>query len=225
LGLRDVFYDRLLDFFHSKAIKVDAVATLLCRLLIAHLPASVVPKVNGRLIFIGDGIKKAKTGRKMPAVKLLHQESANNTKPEYIYGHSCQAVSLLVGCAKSFFALPITCRIHEGVVISNRATKSLLDKMVDLIVSLAIKQPYYFVLDAYYASSIMANGLIGDGGHLISRVRSNAVAYYCAEPTTKKRGRKKIYGEKIKLKALFKKTDQFVQAPSPVYGENDVDIK
>ena len=78
LGLRAFYYDRLLDFFHSNAVMVDAVATLWCRLLITYLPASVVPRVNGRLIFIGDGIKKAKTGRKMPAVKLLHQESANN---------------------------------------------------------------------------------------------------------------------------------------------------
>jgi hypothetical protein len=226
LGLRAFYYDRLLDFFHSNAVMVDAVATLWCRLLITYLPASVVPRVNGRLIFIGDGIKKAKTGRKMPAVKLLHQESANNTKPEYIYGHSCQAIALLCGCAQSFFALPLICRIHEGVVFSNRATKSLLDKMVDLIVSLTIDQPYYFVLDAYYASSIMVKGLIHDGGHLISRVRSNAVAYYCAEqPTGKKRGRKKIYGEKIKLKILFKKTDRFIEAPSPVYGEIGVTIR
>jgi len=29
----------------------------------------------------------AKTGRKMPAVKKLHQQSTNNTKPEFIYGH------------------------------------------------------------------------------------------------------------------------------------------
>ena len=226
LGLRDVFYDRLLDFFHSNAVKVDAVAKVWCRILITCLPSSLVPRVNGRLIFIGDGIKKAKTGRKMPAVKLLHQESANNTKPEYIYGHSCQAIALLVGCAQSFFALPLTCRIHEGVVLSNRATKSLLDKMVDLVVSLTIAQPYYFVLDAYYASSIMANGLIRDGGHLISRVRSNAVAYYGAEqPSIKKKGRKKIYGEKIKLKTLFKKIDNFMEAPSPVYGETNVTIR
>ena len=85
----------------------------------------------------------------MPAVKVLHQESANNTKPECIYGHFCQAIAFLVGCAQSFFALPFTCRIHEGVVFSNRSTKSLIDKMVDLIVYLTIAQPYYFVLDAY----------------------------------------------------------------------------
>jgi hypothetical protein len=69
----------------------------------------------------------------MLAIKKLHRESANNTKPEYIFGHLCQAIALLVGCAQSLFALPLTCRIHEGVVFSNRETKTLLDKMVDLV--------------------------------------------------------------------------------------------
>jgi hypothetical protein len=32
-------------------------------------------RVNGRLILVGDGIKAPKRGKKMPAVKLLHQQS------------------------------------------------------------------------------------------------------------------------------------------------------
>jgi hypothetical protein len=133
LGLKEVFYDRLLDFFHSKAVLVDLLAALWSHLILTVLPASLVPKVNDRPVLIGDGIKLAKTGRKMPAVKKLHQQSTNNTKPEFIYGHSCQAIALLVGSAQSFFALPLTCRIHEGLVFSNRQTKSLLNKMIDLV--------------------------------------------------------------------------------------------
>ena len=52
--------------------------------------------VGGRLVCLADGIKAPKEGRKMPAVKLLHQQSASNSKPDYIMGHSFQAVSLLV---------------------------------------------------------------------------------------------------------------------------------
>ncbi len=39
--------------------------------------------VNGRLLLVGDGLKVPKEGRKMPAVKKLHQESSSNTKPPY----------------------------------------------------------------------------------------------------------------------------------------------
>jgi hypothetical protein len=35
-------------------------------------------------------------GKKMPGVKLLHQQSESNTKPEYIMGHSLQAIGLVV---------------------------------------------------------------------------------------------------------------------------------
>jgi hypothetical protein len=35
----------------------------------------------------------------MPGVKLLHQVSESNTKPEYIMGHSIQVVSVLVRAA------------------------------------------------------------------------------------------------------------------------------
>jgi hypothetical protein len=48
--------------------------------------AAAVPKstrINGRLVPVGDGIKIAKRGKKMPAVKLLHKQSESNTKPEY----------------------------------------------------------------------------------------------------------------------------------------------
>ncbi len=50
----------------------------------------------------------------MPAVKLLHQESDNVTKPSYIMGHSTQAVSLLARAAVSLFAVPLDMKIHTA---------------------------------------------------------------------------------------------------------------
>jgi hypothetical protein len=37
----------------------------------------------------------------MPAVKKLHQQSESNTKPAYIFGHSCQAVAVLTSLGLS----------------------------------------------------------------------------------------------------------------------------
>src|SRR5271155_4444631 len=141
----------------------------------------------------------------MPAVKLLHQQSESNTKPEYIMGHSMQAVGLLVHAAKSVFSVPLAVRIHEGLVWSNRDKRTLLDKMLGLLDILAIKAPFYFVADAYYAAGKMANGLLEQGNHLVTRVKSNAVAYAPAprKKGRKTRGRPKTYGKKIKLKSLL----------------------
>jgi hypothetical protein len=40
------------------------------------------PRVNGRRVLVGDGIKVAKSGKKMPGVKLLHQQSDSKPSQE-----------------------------------------------------------------------------------------------------------------------------------------------
>ena len=183
--------------------------------------------VNGRRVIVGDGIKIPKAGKKMPSVKKLHQESDSNTKPEYIFGHSCQAIAIVAGFMETFFAIPLACRIHEGVVFSNRDKRTLLDKMMDLLSSVLLNAPSYFVADAYYASKTVIRRLLKEGMcQLVTRARSNAVAYYPAVPSTiKRQGRKRKYGKKIKLKSLFACPDKFVEAQSPVYGEGDTVLK
>ena len=104
LGLHGRFYGNLLDNFHSTGISLDKMSALWARVVLRLFPDPL--RVNGRLVLVGDGIKVPKSGKKMPAVKLLHQESESNTKPEYIMGHSLQAVSVLVQAAESVFAVP-----------------------------------------------------------------------------------------------------------------------
>lgn len=226
LGLKPVAYDRLLDFFHSPALNLDKL-THAWRDLVFRVHPGVL-RVNGRPVLVGDGIKVAKSGRKMPAVKKLHQPSESNTKPEYIFGHSCQAIALLTQALSSILALPLVCRIHEGVVFSNRHRRTLLDKMVLLIDSLGVKEPFYFVADAYYATGKIVRGLLRKGNHLVTRVKSNSVAWFPATPPTespRRRGRPKKYGKKIKVASLLKDADRLQEAGSPVYGEENVTLR
>ena len=111
--------------------KLDRLSVLWTQAVLRLFPDPL--RVNGRRVLVGDGIKVAKSGRKMPGVKLLHQQSDSNTKPEYIMGHSMQAVSILVRAAQSVFAVPLAVRIHEGLVWSNRDRRTLLDKMISLL--------------------------------------------------------------------------------------------
>jgi hypothetical protein len=141
LNLRPGLYTKLLKNFHSSALKLDRLSALWAQAALRLFPSPL--RVNGRLVLVGDGIKIAKRGRKMPAVKLLHQQSEANTKPEYIMGHSLQAVGLLVHAAQSVFSVPLAARIHEGLVWSNRDRRTLLDKMLGLLDILAIAVPYY----------------------------------------------------------------------------------
>lgn len=225
LGLQERFYDRLLDFFHSRALDLDALTRRwVCRTLSTLKP--LLYTVQGRIVLVADGIKVAKSGRKMPAVKKLHQESDNNTKPAFIFGHSCQAVALIVRAASSFLAVPLACRIHEGVVFTNRDHRSLLDKLVLLVHSLALTLPFYLIADTYYAAANTIRPLLKAGQHLVAAVRSNAVAYEAPPPATiPRRGRPRTYGNKIKLKTLFKQQEAFTPAPSPVYAEKNVRLR
>jgi len=227
LGLAPACYGRLLDLFHSPALDLDQLTRAWCA-LVFRLHSDIL-RVNGRSVLIGDGIKVAKAGRQMPGVKKLHQQSESNTKPEYIFGHSCQAVAVLTQALSSAFALPLACRIHEGVVFSNRHQRTLLDKMILLIDSLGLKEPCYFVADAYYATGNIVRGLLAQGNHLVTRVKSNSVAFFPATPPPlnrpRPRGRPAKYGKKIQVAALLKQTDRLQQAPSPVYGEHGVTLR
>src|ERR1700751_3937005 len=225
LNLRPALYHRLLAHFHSTGVKLDRLAALWAQVVLRLFPTPL--RVNGRLILVGDGIKCPKRGKKMPAVKLLHQQSDANTKPEYIMGHSLQAVSVLVRAAHSFFAVPLAARIHEGLVWSNRDPRTLLDKMLVLLGLVAIATPFYFVADAYYAAGKVVNGLVAQVHDLLSRVKSNAVAYAPAEPPKgkRRRGRPTRYGKKIKLKSLLSHPQSMLELASPVYGERNVMLR
>jgi hypothetical protein len=217
------FYNKLVDHFHSPAVKLDRLTALWTQTVLRLFPQPL--RVNGRCVVVGDGIKVPKCGRKMPAVKLLHQQSESNTKPEYIMGHSLQAVSLLVEAAASVFAVPLAVRIHEGLVWSNRDRRTLLDKMLALLGIAAIAQPCYFVADAYYATRKIVAGLLKDNNHLVTRVKSNAVAYTAHQQRgPRQRGRPRVYGRKLKLSSLLDDPNGFEPARSPVYGERKVVI-
>src|SRR5664279_3521540 len=198
LGLRPEAYHRFLHLFHSKGLDLDKLTACwvkLCLTLFTPVAA------GSRLICLADGIKAPKEGKLMPAVKSLHQQSASNSKPEYIMGHSFQAISLLVqGPSGHVAAVPLMSRIHEGLVFSNRDSRTLLDKLAVLMFSNAnlLDRKLLLVADAYYASGKMITKLLGQGHQLVTRAKSNAVAYWPAQvPARRRRGRPRFYGEKV----------------------------
>jgi len=225
LNLRPTLYDPLRKHFHSKAIKLDRLAALWTQTVLRLFSNPV--RFNGRLVVAGDGIKIAKRGKQMPGVKLLHQQSNCSTKPEYIMGHSLQAVAVLVRVASSFFAVPLAVRIHEGLVWSNRDKRTLLDKMLILIETLTIRDPFYLVADAYYATGKIVKGLLKQGNHLVTRVKSNAVAYLPAEAdkARRNRGRPRIYGKKVSVNSLLANQKSMEEAVINIYGERGVKVR
>ncbi|MBA7647744.1 IS4 family transposase ISCku4 [subsurface metagenome] len=229
LGLEENCYYLLLHFFHSNAVVLSELSRLWVGLCF-RIFAPFMCLLDNRILILVDGLKIPKEGRKMPAVKLLHQESQSNSKPEYIMGQYFECISLLVRAAGQYFAVPLVSRIHGGVIFSEQDEKKTLIDMVISLVFDTINLPYYMVADAYYAVKKIMVAIIEVGGHIITRMRSNSIAW--AYPTSaerrrkkNKRGRPRTYGAKIILRRLFDKLERFTTAASPVYGEKNIQIR
>ncbi len=225
LGLVPESYPRMLHLFRSRALSLDRLTEIWAQLITKLFRPLVV---GGYLVCVADGIKAPKEGRLMPAVKKLHQASSSNSKPTYIMGHSLQALSILVRAPTgSVAAIPIVSRIHEGLVWSNRDQRTLLDKLVALLVGVVKvwQRPVILVADAYYASRKVIKPLLARGDHLVTRCRINTVAYERATPPPKpRRGRPRLYGAKVRLRDLATDTTDYDTIPSPVYGESGVTL-
>ncbi len=226
--LNPVRYHSLLNFFHSKALPLQKLLEVWIKLALKLFSPVTV---EGHIVFVADGLKVSKEGKRMPAVKCLHQESGNNSKAEYIMGHSFQAISLLAQATSGqVFAVPLVSRICEGVVWKyNKKPRTLLDKLASIFSEVAkiADVPAVLVADAYYASRKIIVPLLAESHHLITRAKTNAVAYKPApKPENTHRGRPKQYGKKVTLRNLFKaKSANFQKATSPVYGEKNVTIQ
>ena len=219
-------YRRLLYLFHSKALDLDKLTAAWIRLVLRLFRPL---RLGSRLVLVADGIKVPKEGRKMPAVKKLFQQSENNSKPTFIFGHSFEAIGLLVqGALGQVACVPLLSRIQEGLVFSNRDKRTLLDKFVSLFLSITprLEQPAIVVADALYCTQKVIRPLLDHGHHLVTRMKSNSVLYQLAEvPRVRSRGRPRFYGDKLRIRDLWSQTHRFQTAKSPVYGEGQVEIR
>lgn len=225
--LRECCYQAFRRLFHSSSVSLERLTRLWVRLAFEAAGSRCV-RVDGKRVLLCDGLKAPKEGRKMPAVKSLHQESTNNSKPEYIMGHSWQVISMLIRAGASYLAVPLSARIHEGTIFTNRDRRTLIDRMIELINSLGTNEPVYLLADAYYACRKIARALLCSGSHLISRVRITSVAHEPAPslpPGKRGRGRPRLYGSRVPLRILFDSPDAMTLIDSPYAQDGHVQLR
>jgi hypothetical protein len=176
-------------------------------------------------VYVGNGIKVGKEGRRMPGVKALHQESSNVGKPEWIRGHYFSTLGLLMGKGRALFAVPLVLKLHDGIdpTADSDLKQTVVDQMATLCVTY-MSRGSYVLLDAYYASAKVLKPLRLHGLHLISRVRISTVAYAAFSPLPGKssRGRPRKWGSPIKLSELFAPPVLCYRAVVWLYGQPTV---
>ena len=219
LGLAPSEYYNLLHFFHSSAFQVKDLCQRWMHLVTTQLP---LVQCNGSPLYLADAIKVGKAGKRMPGVRLLHQESEDNSKPEYIMGHYWGAVAAAVEAGSQVFAVPLRLQVQDGLKRSPSEKASLVDKMQELVLEL-LASGSTLVADAYYTSHTLLRELCKHGINYIGRIRINTVAYEPPAPGSPSAGRgpgrPRKYGAKVLLRDLFRQSHLFTWAEVPMYGE------
>jgi hypothetical protein len=226
LNLKPTAYFCILHFFHSNGVNREYLTQLWIKLCLS-LFKSCLYKCGDHYVVIADGLVRPKEGLRMPAVKSLHQSSANNSKATFVMGHFFECLAFLVTPANSqAHAIPITSRIHDGIILEkNDRIMTLMDRFCLLVKQLFFFIPVIIVADAYYYAKKVMISLKARNNYLITRMRTNAVVWEPYNGKNKQRGRKKKYGKKLYLGKLFKQIDKFLTDYSPVYGDSKVKIK
>nr|WP_261265766.1 transposase [Laspinema sp. D3c] len=217
VGLSEYYYDHALHWFHATSWSAKTVSQRWHQWLSGH---NYVKRLRGQLVYLGDGIKVSKEGRKMPLVKKLHQESDNTTKREWIRGHYFGAISLLFESGQALLAVPFVFQIQDGLEKTDENSSSLVDKMSSLCLEY-IQSGSYVILDAFFASKNLIKEFRFHSLHLITRVKINTVARLPLPPSPPKKGpgRRAIWGERLSLQTLFHDSDSLTTESLSLYGK------
>jgi hypothetical protein len=219
LSLAPVFYPALLHFFHSNAWTAESLYRHWEQWLMMR---PVIERVAGRIVFLGDHTKQPKDGRRMPGVTTLHQDSETSSKPSFFRGHHWGCLSLLGQACGKRFALPLWAEIHPEASPDSRATR-LVHVAADM--ALRLQASIFLVLDAFFAVGPVFRAAAASNSrlHVLTRAKKNVVAYQCPPPPRPhQRGRRRVYGQKLKLFNLFDaQTNDFRSVRALVYQQKE----
>ncbi|MBU1486481.1 transposase, partial [bacterium] len=222
-------YFSLLHFFGSTGWTLEVL--LLCWWSYC-LQDPLCLKIQGRAVLLGDHTNQPKGGQRMPGVVTIHQHSETSSKPSYFRGHVWGFIALVMGNGQKYFAVPLKGELNLEERNKENSC-SLATQLVYNAIQTAQKMgcPAYLVLDAFFAigpvfliAVACSVALRVPWVHIITRAKKNAVAYLDPPPDTPgKRGRKRKYGEKVKLMGLFKeRANEFLEETCFVYGHTEV---
>ena len=104
-------YNTMLHFFRSKAYSVKAVYD---KWIGVATKASGVVRAGNRVLVLGDHSNASKEGLHMPGIQILHQDSQNSGKPEYVAGHRFAHVSAVIAEGEVSRSLPLRTQLQEA---------------------------------------------------------------------------------------------------------------
>lgn len=195
-NLKEKCYEQILNFFHSSSWCLRDITYYWIKGLMKRVDPY---RIEGHLLFVGDATMVTKEGRRMPAVKKLHDSSQNTNRPKYFFGHYFGFISLVIVSPFKLFALPIVGEIQDGIkslrkyqhdkkipMVNGQEDITTVTLMVEMACRFVrrIQQNSLVVLDGYYATKktfLMAWNCLNDKGEqilqVLVRMKKSTVAY------------------------------------------------
>jgi hypothetical protein len=223
LSIAPNLYENMIHFFHAGSWCADKISAMWLDIV---KNSGVLFRVNGRNVIIVDGTKLPKEGEKMPAVKKLHQESEDSSKPMYIFGHMYGATGVLIGTEKKQFCVPVMATLQDGAHTIRawhddkyQPVSHVVQMMRDGCKVAAAIGKSILLMDRYFLTAPALKAILAcqkqygdeDLVTIVTRAKSNAVAY--EEPVQKGgRGAPRKKGKKVHLKDFFIDLSIFTEA-------------
>ena len=231
LKMKPGLYHNMLHFFRSEGYTVSDLYDKWIK--IVERETELLQKA-GRVILLGDHIKIPKEGRRMPDIQIMHQDSENSGKSEYIEGHIYAHVSGLLSNGSVTRSLPLITEQQKAPPKKEGSSEpdgdTLVTQMVNLVSktvdSLKVNNKAIVALDAYFSKAsafLAADKAVDKSGNrrleIVTRGRDDSVGYGAPEPRPKgKRGAAPKY-RKIVLWDLFSDMSRFSEADLCLYGK------
>jgi len=227
MRLKPYLYHTILHFFRSIAYTSKGLYDKWIKIAVKR---GGIERIGGRVVVLGDHSNESKEGLYMPGVQILHQDSQNSGKLEFISGHRYAHVSAVITKEPVMRSLPLMTELQESPPKEDKGNKeSLVAQMISLVdeVALSIGEPVIAALDAYFCSGVAldaADKTLMESGErrveIVTRAKTTTVAYEVPEPPkVKKRGQPRKYGNKIALYSLFSNTSKFKETMLVLYGK------
>ena len=232
MRLKPEIYHCMLNFFRSEAYEVN---DLYKKWIGIAMERDDILQISGRVVMLGDHIKISKEGRRMPDIQILHQESENAGKGEFIAGHTFAQISAIITKGKVSRSLPLITEPQKSPPKIPGTNKPNGDTLVVQMLNLGAKAAEYaeldeaaiIALDAYFSKStafdVSKRKLAASGKPLIrivTRAQDSYTGYLpCEANPTPSRGRPRKYGRKIKLKDLFNDMAAFEETILTLYDK------
>jgi len=203
------------DRFYDLLAAVGRETLSLMLPLIIRLVRRFDPGPGGRWKLALDDSPTQRYGRHVEGANVHHNPTPGPANQTWLYGHNWVCLAfLLTHSLWGVLALPVLSRLYvrrEDVAqlrarygkwkfqTKHALALELVREVISLVRALGSQAGWIIIMDGAYAARKLLRALLAEGVQVISRLRRDAQLFDLPSPSQGRRGRPRIYGNRISL--------------------------